>query len=394
MDAIAIISALSISLTGLSSWQFAADRSQLSTQRAAWLLSCLCVALGLLLEGALVSEADWPNWLGTHLIFWGLLLQVWVLTAFLSRAVPRYFWPLLLAALAVHFMLLLGFSEFNPNSLQFGIVTAVYFCAFFSLIALLYWRVEAGLGSRWPTLFSMLYASAALMFLARIVLQALRLPADSAWVEAVEMALYILASTANIYGGFGFLVLVLRIKNRQLATQAQLDGLTGALNRRGLELLLQRLSNRAQGSSGLSVVMLDLDYFKRVNDSMGHAAGDEILIKLVAYLQQHLRPADVVARYGGEEFCLILPQTTLLDAARLVDQVRADFAQLSCLDEVPAYRCTFSAGVAQSARIELDAAKVLEQADQLLYQAKQAGRNCVFTEQGRWLLVADTHLEL
>ncbi|QLI80961.1 GGDEF domain-containing protein [Chitinibacter fontanus] len=384
MDAIAIISALSISLTGLSSWQFAADRSQLSTQRAAWLLSCLCVALGLLLEGVLVPDADWPNWLGTHLIFWGLVLQIWALTAFSSRAVPRYFWPLILAALALHFILLLGISEFEPNSLLFGIVTAVYFCALFSLIAVWYWWVEAELGSRWPTLFSILYACAALMFLARIVLQALHLPADSVWVDAVEMGLYILASTANIYGGFGFLLIVLRLKNRQLARQAQLDGLTGALNRRGLELLLQRLSSPSLANASLSVVMLDLDYFKQVNDRMGHAAGDEILIKLVAFLQQHLREADVVARYGGEEFCLILPQTTLADAAARVEQIRAGFAQLACLDEAPVYRCTFSAGVACRAQLNQEITEVLELADQLLYQAKQAGRNCVFTEQGRW----------
>ena len=160
----------------------------------------------------------------------------------------------------------------------------------------------------------------------------------------------------------------LRENQSRLGDMQQLvqeDALTGAINRRGLEDAIPVEFSRAQRSEEpLTLVMIDLDHFKRYNDRRGHPAGDALLRGAAQAWRKQLRPTDMLVRYGGEEFTLVLPGTDADQAAQLVDRLRA---------LVPD-RQTFSAGIATWDGSET-ATEVLQRADQALLQAKKAGRN-------------------
>lgn len=163
-----------------------------------------------------------------------------------------------------------------------------------------------------------------------------------------------------------------------LAEQATTDTLTRLKNRRCFfnhaEVDLQRCK-RAQ--CDLSVAMLDIDHFKRVNDRYGHPAGDQVLVAVAGVLRRLLRAGDTPARLGGEEFALLLPQTHRLGAAVLAERIRAAIeAEPLTLADGRALRVTVSIGVATQAAAELDSVEpLLVAADRRLYLAKQAGRN-------------------
>jgi diguanylate cyclase (GGDEF)-like protein len=131
-------------------------------------------------------------------------------------------------------------------------------------------------------------------------------------------------------------------------------------------------------SKVLTVGLIDIDHFKNVNDSHGHPAGDRVIRNLSRLLKQRLRGADVIGRYGGEEFALVLVDTAIEAAARVVDSIRESFATLDQQAGENAFRCTFSAGLTQSPP-HMDAESLIQAADEALYQSKRDGRNRVST---------------
>lgn len=166
------------------------------------------------------------------------------------------------------------------------------------------------------------------------------------------------------------------VQIRQLATQ---DELTGLVNRRHMgELLAAEHQRQQRSGQNVTLVLLDLDHFKRINDSYGHQAGDAALRAFAASVVPVLRGTDVLARWGGEEFLLLLPGSGLPEVLRCVERMRASLAQLSPLGMAPDLALTFSAGLAVCTPDDsVDA--VIERADQALYRAKQSGRNCTVT---------------
>lgn len=155
------------------------------------------------------------------------------------------------------------------------------------------------------------------------------------------------------------------------------DQLTGALNRRGMEEAFEReLSRAARLSSPLAVAMLDVDHFKRLNDTLGHQAGDGALVHLAKVLRQLLRPTDSIARYGGEEFLILLPNTEVAEAQKVMQRVQRELTRQFFLHENQRVLITFSAGVVQLAPGE-DRQAVIARADAAMYRAKAAGRNRV-----------------
>lgn len=154
------------------------------------------------------------------------------------------------------------------------------------------------------------------------------------------------------------------------------DSLTGLYNRRFMDASLRReIASAHRHKQALSVVMLDIDHFKQVNDRFGHAIGDEVLERLGERLIQLTRSSDVACRYGGEEFTLILPKASLEDARRRADEIRADFASRAVV-ETPSgpLHVTLSAGVATLGGTGA-AEELLQRADGALYEAKRAGRD-------------------
>ena len=140
-----------------------------------------------------------------------------------------------------------------------------------------------------------------------------------------------------------------------------------------LEAEIER-SQRAQSTTTLA--MLDIDHFKRVNDSYGHPVGDRVIRSLSELLRRRLRKSDVIGRYGGEEFVVLMPDTGMDNALAVIDGLRQDFASLRYLGEHDTFECTFSAGIAQLPP-EMGMDELIGAADAALYEAKRGGRNCV-----------------
>jgi diguanylate cyclase len=155
------------------------------------------------------------------------------------------------------------------------------------------------------------------------------------------------------------------------------DHLTGTLNRRGMEDAFGRELSRADRiNSPLCVSLLDIDHFKRLNDTYGHDAGDEALVHLVRVVREALRPSDVVARFGGEEFVIILPDTAMEEAVKVMMRVQRHLTKNFFMHDNQRLLITFSAGVALRAAGE-GPESIISRADRALYQAKEAGRNRV-----------------
>lgn len=155
------------------------------------------------------------------------------------------------------------------------------------------------------------------------------------------------------------------------------DQLTGSLNRRGLDDIFEREADRSdRRGTPLCIAMLDLDNFKKLNDTHGHAAGDEALVHLVRIVKQTLRSIDVIARYGGEEFLIVMPETTIDEAAQAMVRVQRELTKHFFTANDQRLFITFSAGVALRAASETQESLV-KRADKAMYQAKTTGKNRV-----------------
>lgn len=155
------------------------------------------------------------------------------------------------------------------------------------------------------------------------------------------------------------------------------DSLTGLLNHTSSkQRVATAIAAATVDNTALCVVMLDIDHFKKVNDSFGHPMGDQVIRSMAWLLKQRLRKTDVVGRYGGEEFLVILPSTNLEQAYQLLDAIRLDFSMIRHLAQDVSFACTFSAGIAQWSA-GMTAEELVKQADEVLYQAKHGGRNQV-----------------
>ncbi len=176
-------------------------------------------------------------------------------------------------------------------------------------------------------------------------------------------------------------VVVFREITRQLAIEAELehaanhDRLTGAFNRHFFDRLVEKECARsARRGEPLSLLILDIDHFKRINDEHGHLVGDEVLKQLVKHIAERVRQTDVLTRWGGEEFALLLPDTSLEGARELAESLRASIEAAELVDGLP--KLTISLG---GTRIRTDESPKVSfrRADEALYKAKDSGRNRV-----------------
>ncbi|WP_312946249.1 diguanylate cyclase [Stutzerimonas kunmingensis] len=164
---------------------------------------------------------------------------------------------------------------------------------------------------------------------------------------------------------------------RSLSTALARDSLTGLLKHADIkEQLALEVQRTTRTGKPASVVMLDLDHFKQINDTYGHAAGDNVIRALANLLRQRLRRIDSLGRYGGEEFVAVLPECSALQARRIFDEIRVRFAALSFNAGDQEFRVTFSAGICETDGHSASGL-LLEHADQALYAAKHNGRNQV-----------------
>ena len=162
-----------------------------------------------------------------------------------------------------------------------------------------------------------------------------------------------------------------------VSTQARHDVLTGVLNRKGLnEALIREVADVRRKDTPLSVSLLDIDNFKKLNDTRGHSTGDAALTHLATVTRESLRPQDTLARYGGEEFVIAMPDTQLEQGVEAMTRLQRELTRRFFLADGEKIVITFSAGVAQLAPDET-AEDAIKRADQAMYLAKRAGRNRV-----------------
>lgn len=172
----------------------------------------------------------------------------------------------------------------------------------------------------------------------------------------------------------------LRVAMQQIRELAHVDELTGVANRRRLMDVLTSEINRCRRSrSPLSIALLDIDHFKRINDRFGHPAGDAILRRVACSVDERKQDIDCFGRYGGEEFMMILPQTDLKGARTKAERICQSLRETSCDSLQKGLQITASVGVAQYRDSEL-AEDVIQRADEALYQAKTTGRDRVTDE--------------
>jgi diguanylate cyclase (GGDEF)-like protein len=207
------------------------------------------------------------------------------------------------------------------------------------------------------------------------------------WLDAPDTHVFDAGSIIHMVyvATFSFSILVVLVGAQLMAServrqafehQASHDELAGTLNRRAiLHQAEQAHGHWQQTGQAYALLLLDLDHFKRINDSHGHQAGDRTLVKVAQAMQDGLRPDDRVGRYGGEEFVTLLPASDLATAGRMAERLRARVEALPADAQTPA--CTVSIGVALVRTGDASCDAVVGRADKALYQAKAAGRNQV-----------------
>ncbi len=201
------------------------------------------------------------------------------------------------------------------------------------------------------------------------------LPMNELSFHAIDLGLMV---EATLFA----LALAARMRHQQQAREsaerlARIDPLTGLLNRRAFdEQARGLLSTAGRGGRPLSVLMLDIDRFKAINDSHGHDGGDLVLVAVAERLRQNCRAGDLLARWGGEEFLLMLPETGREQAAALAERIRAEMAERPMRYKQKEIAVTLSLGVAEL-RPELGLNTLIQAADAALYEAKNSGRNRV-----------------
>jgi len=157
------------------------------------------------------------------------------------------------------------------------------------------------------------------------------------------------------------------------------DPMTGILNRRGLEHFGVPMMSK---SSPITVAVMDVDHFKKVNDTYGHQTGDQVLVTMAKVITKQLRENDLLVRLGGEEFGLVLPQTRVADAMKICERMRLDLQNYDWSDVHPDLKVTMSVGLMQQ-NTEDSLQDLIDGADKALYRAKRDGRNKVVVQQSR-----------
>ena len=175
---------------------------------------------------------------------------------------------------------------------------------------------------------------------------------------------------------FLFEILLSQWRTREATIEkfSRLDPLTNLMNRRSIANQLEQLHQ--QRKALYSVVLLDLDHFKHINDNYGHDMGDQVLIQVAECLAQHVREQDMIGRFGGEEFILLLPNTTTEQAQHVAERCRIALTELNFVYEQQPFSISASFGISSSQNAS-EPQQIIRQADQALYAVKTAGRNQV-----------------
>lgn len=194
------------------------------------------------------------------------------------------------------------------------------------------------------------------------------------WIQILS---FVAVMGSSMLGSIGFLLMVKERTDREVLHLAMTDSLTGVSNRRALMDFAERAMAQ-RGGRPMALLMIDVDHFKRINDTQGHPAGDEVLRQITCLLGKRLRGGDLLGRYGGEEFCVVAQDTDAEGALKLAESLRETVASAVLTAEGGKLSVTVSVGIAFSTDDTARQLKdILAEADVALYSAKKGGRNQV-----------------
>ncbi len=198
------------------------------------------------------------------------------------------------------------------------------------------------------------------------------------WVDLNIFPLHNRRGEVNYFAAIERDITVQKLREHTLIAQAITDPLTGLLNRRGFLEGAQEIYHAWRDHQVVALAMIDIDFFKQINDHYGHPLGDQVLIHLAQLLRTSFRKSDVIGRFGGEEFAVFLPGASLEHAKLLMDNFRQRLASTPCqLSDGQSLGITVSIGIAGAPGSQLSLTQLIKIADRSLYMAKHSGRNCV-----------------
>ncbi|MBT9508174.1 GGDEF domain-containing protein [Rhodoferax sp.] len=375
---LAVIQAVASLVWALAAWAVP-DARRAAAHWAAW--SGLSATTWVVLSMQLQLQLQSPPLLGVFCGVLGVIMLQRGIRIYIGKP-PRWQMPLALLLLVVVTDRLTGPSTYRQLQpmVNFGVLAWLYFGTAVDLRA--HGRDELRL--RWPVLLALPVLLGGAAYLSRALRAALS--PESVLAEMTTN------SSLNVGAALSFLVLVLCLHATLLALVvarlvtglrrlARRDGLTGLLNRRAIEEALDAQMQRSQRSDQVfTLMMLDLDHFKVINDRHGHAMGDHALKHVAALLHGELRNVDLLGRYGGEEFLFLLPGLHLAQALPVAERLREGIAARPLVLAGVTVPLSVSIGVAESAGTQADPRSVLARADAALYRAKAEGRNRVLAD--------------
>ena len=343
-----------------------------------WALANLCISIGLGFSVLQLTPANAGGWVmgGSILFAAGSGLQFVGIQAFMEKACD---WRIPVIVVSAVFAQAAWFTLIRPDVIARSVANDLIFAAINAASAsMLLIRVRPPLRTAcWLTGLS--FAALSLTFFLRALVLAFS-PSPHYTLYAhlsVNSAALFMGSVIQLCLSFGFVLMLNYRLADELQHLAARDFLTGAFNRRSFESEAERLLKACSRRGGkLTVMMIDVDRFKEVNDRYGHAAGDEVLRRLTVVAQGELRSGDYFARYGGEEFCVLLDSMTKEQAWMLAERLREIYAAMPVRFGEDAIYSTISIGMADSIP-GTTLASLQARADEALYRAKQKGRNRV-----------------
>lgn len=345
-----------------------------------FLYAKLAFALGwllLTLRGG-ISDTISIN-VGNTLIFIGFYLESYTILALLKttqfNVKQLLFWITIGVAVSFNVISLMG-------------VTAGARIGFASLFAILLWLPSAltlSIGSD-RTYFNR-FLGVAQLLLCFIFVPRMMMGFNSADVglltnNAIQSVSFLTLVLHMLINSSGFLLLIYQAANLKLENVAKLDPLTRVRNRRAFIEVAEPIFTYCQrNGSSIAILFIDLDHFKRVNDTYGHAMGDLVLIETAALMEESLRGSDILCRYGGEEFVILLPDTTQETGMIVAERIRQRVADATYSDGTHELRITVSIGFYSGIPGRDDSLlKFVDRSDESLYKAKQEGRNRICVE--------------
>ena len=325
-----------------------------------------------------ISSISWAV-VGGTLLFSCWCLSFLGLCRYLNASCLSWRW--VAAGIGLHLLAMLWFSVVTPNQAYRVLVYLMANTVVVGAMGKLLWKARhpAGPGIYYFT--SVLCGFHALYNVVRMggVLSGHVVFERNGPIPPALAASFIEGSMMSVLLATSFIIMISQRIRHQLEIMARTDELSGLGNRRHFMESIHREAERARRyQRPLGLVVLDIDLFKRINDTHGHPCGDAVIQKVSQILRESLRREDIICRIGGEEFGILMPETAEAAAFASAERLRALMTQAKVICENGDVMFTASFGVAESALDEENIEEFLKRVDNHLYQAKLMGRNCVF----------------